>query len=231
MQIHYLEIVTKQVDAVCAAYQAASAVQFGEPDSALGNARTAPLAGGGLVGVRAPLHETEEPVVRPYWLVDDIKAAVAAAVSAGAQVAHPPLEIPGHGTFAIYIQGGIHHGLWQLSASASLWIRNELAEVGMILPTRDAEDEAAIGTERRWPAAIAFPDELLPEIRRFLAAYQSRPGFPEGTVSAALGAFGLVEYAACAAVRLNSRSLRRRGAWSSTRDLEWRSDHRAPTFA
>jgi hypothetical protein len=24
------------------------------------------------------------------------------------------LEILGSGTFAIYIQGGIHHGLWQL---------------------------------------------------------------------------------------------------------------------
>jgi hypothetical protein len=60
------------------------------------------------------MHETEEPVVRPYWLVDDIEAAVTAAVEAGAVVAHPPLEIPGHGTFAIYIQGGIHHGLWQL---------------------------------------------------------------------------------------------------------------------
>ena len=23
-------------------------------------------------------------------------------------------EIPGHGTFAIYLQGGIDHGLWQL---------------------------------------------------------------------------------------------------------------------
>ena len=23
------------------------------------------------------------------------------------------LEIPGHGTFAIYITGGVHHGLWQ----------------------------------------------------------------------------------------------------------------------
>ena len=29
-------------------------------------------------------------------------------------LAHPPMKIPGHGTFAIYIQGGIHHGLWQL---------------------------------------------------------------------------------------------------------------------
>jgi len=25
------------------------------------------------------------------------------------------MEIPGHGTFAIFIQGGSHHGLWQLS--------------------------------------------------------------------------------------------------------------------
>ncbi|MBZ5499645.1 MAG: hydroxylase [Acidobacteriia bacterium] len=114
MQIHYLEIVTKEVDAVCAAYAVANGVQFGEPDAGLGNARTAALPGGGLVGVRAPLHESEEPVVRPYWLVDDIEAAVAAAVEAGGEVAHPPMEIPGHGTFAIYILGGIHHGLWQL---------------------------------------------------------------------------------------------------------------------
>src|SRR5687767_13794730 len=114
MQIQYLEIVTKEVDAVCAAYAATHGVQFGEPDARLGNARTAVLAGGGLVGVRAPLRETEEPVVRPYWLVEDIEAAVAAAVQAGGKLAHPPMEIPGHGTFAIYIQGGNDHGLWQL---------------------------------------------------------------------------------------------------------------------
>lgn len=113
MQIHYLEIVTEEVDAVCAAYAAANGAQFGEADAGLGGARTAPLPGGGSVGVRAPMHETEDPVVRPYWLVDDIHAAVAAAMEAGAEVAHPPLEIPGHGTFAIYIQGNIHHGLWQ----------------------------------------------------------------------------------------------------------------------
>jgi len=114
VQIYYLEIVTKEVDAVCAAYAAANGVQFGKPDARLGNARTAALAGAGLIGVRAPMHETEESVVRPYWLVDDIKASVAAAVKAGGVVAHAPLEIPGHGTFAIFIQGGIHHGLWQL---------------------------------------------------------------------------------------------------------------------
>ncbi|MBT6211199.1 MAG: hypothetical protein HOI35_14430 [Woeseia sp.] len=35
----------------------------------------------GLVGVREPMHEDEEPVVRPYWLVDDIEAAVEAATA------------------------------------------------------------------------------------------------------------------------------------------------------
>jgi uncharacterized protein len=76
--------------------------------------RSAPLPVGGLVGVRAPMSEVEQPVVWPYWLVDDIEAAVAAAVAAGGVVAHSPMEIPGHGTFAIYIHGGVHHGLWQL---------------------------------------------------------------------------------------------------------------------
>jgi hypothetical protein len=60
------------------------------------------------------MDEAEGPVVRPYWLVDDIESAVAAAVESGAEVAHPPMLIPDHGTFAIYIQGGIQHGLWQL---------------------------------------------------------------------------------------------------------------------
>lgn len=114
MRVYYLEIVTKEVDAVCAAYAAANGVEFGTPDAGLGNARTAAMLGGGLVGVRAPLRDTEEPVVRPYWLVDDINAALAAAEKAGGKVAHAPMEIPGHGTFAIYIQGGIHHGHWQV---------------------------------------------------------------------------------------------------------------------
>lgn len=114
MQIQYLEIVTKDVDAVCAAYAAMNGVQFGEPDAGLGNARTAAMPGGGLVGVRAPLRANEEPVVRPYWLVKDIEEAVAAVVQAGGHVAVPPMEIPGHGRFAIYLQGGNDHGLWQI---------------------------------------------------------------------------------------------------------------------
>lgn len=89
MQVHYLEVVTPDVEAVCAAYAAAHGVEFGGPDAGLGGARTARMTEGGH------------------------RAAVDAAVKAGAVVAHPPLEIPGHGTFAIYIQGGVHHGLWQ----------------------------------------------------------------------------------------------------------------------
>lgn len=112
-RVHYLEIVTPDVDGVCAAYAAADGLTFGAPDAGLGNARTAPLPGGCLVGVRAPLAEHESPVVRPYWLVDDIESALQAAVAAGAEIAHPPLEIPGHGRFAIYIQGGVQHGLWE----------------------------------------------------------------------------------------------------------------------
>ena len=114
MRVHYLEIVTSDVDAVCSAYAAAGGLQFGEPEAGLGHARTASMPGGGMLGVRAPMHETEEPVVRPYWLVDNLEAALAAAVEVGAEVAHPALEIPGRGRFAIYVQGGVHHGLWQL---------------------------------------------------------------------------------------------------------------------
>lgn len=114
MQVQYLEIVTPEVDAMCATYSQMLGVTFGEPDAGLGNARTAVLTNGGMIGIRAPMIEAEEPVVRPYYLVDDIEAAVKAAEASGAQIAHPPMEIPGHGTFAIYIQGGNHHGLWQL---------------------------------------------------------------------------------------------------------------------
>ncbi|MHC5209909.1 MAG: VOC family protein [Planctomycetota bacterium] len=117
-QVYYLEIVTKEVDAVCAVYTAANGHQFGEADPVFGYARTAALPGGGMLGVRAPMRASEDPVVRPYWLVDDIASAVAAAEDAGSEVAHPPMEIPGHGTFAIYIKGGVEHGLWQREGRA-----------------------------------------------------------------------------------------------------------------
>jgi hypothetical protein len=115
LKVQYLEIVTASVNQTCDALAAAHGVVFSEPIAEFGNARTANLKDGGRLGVRAPMRDTEEPIVRPYVLVDDIEAALKAAEMAGAKVAFPPMEIPGgQGIFSIYILGGIEHGLWQL---------------------------------------------------------------------------------------------------------------------
>ncbi|MBX3373083.1 MAG: hypothetical protein KF817_04555 [Phycisphaeraceae bacterium] len=114
MRVQYLEVVTTDVDGICAQYARVLGLAFRDPDPALGGARTATLAGGGMLGIRAPLRDTESPVVRPYVLVDDIEAAVSAAAASGAIVALPPMPLPGHGTCAIVVQGGIECGLWQL---------------------------------------------------------------------------------------------------------------------
>ncbi|MEM1154534.1 MAG: hydroxylase [Pseudomonadota bacterium] len=114
MKIHYLEIVSNDVEAIRQTYEASHSVSFGEPDELLGGARTCILSDGSIVGVRSPLRDTEDPVVRPYWLVDDINLAVSKAEKAGAQIAMPPMEIPGKGKFAIYLVGGNDHGFWEL---------------------------------------------------------------------------------------------------------------------
>src|SRR5688572_14789022 len=62
LKVHYLEVVTPSVNETCDALEQAHGVTFGEPIAELGNARTATLEGGGRMGVRAPLRETEEPV-------------------------------------------------------------------------------------------------------------------------------------------------------------------------
>jgi predicted enzyme related to lactoylglutathione lyase len=113
MLVQYLEVVTPDVEATCSALEKVHGVSFGEPEAELGNARTATLSGGGRIGVRAPMREDEEPVVRPYLLVDDIEAAVKAAEAAGGQFAVDATEIPGHGKFAIYFLGGIQYRLWE----------------------------------------------------------------------------------------------------------------------
>ena len=113
LNVHYLEIVTPSVNETCDALEKTHSVTFGEPIAVLGNARTAKLKDGGRIGVRALMGE-EQPVVRPYVLVDDIQAAVKVAAAAGAEVLMPPTEIPGQGTFAIYYLGKIEHGLWEL---------------------------------------------------------------------------------------------------------------------
>lgn len=113
MHIHYLEIVTPDVDAVCTAYSQIHGVTFGDKDPNLGGARTAELAGDGRIGVRAPMHDSEQSVVRPYTLVEDIDKSVALAADAGAEIALPPTELPGHGMCAVLVQGGVQTGLWQ----------------------------------------------------------------------------------------------------------------------
>lgn len=114
MQIHYLEMVTPDVDATCELYTGVHGVEFGDADASLGGARVARLTNGAMLGVRAPMHSGENPVTRAYMLVSDIEAAVAAAKNSGAEIAVPPMEIPGHGKCAIYLQGGIEAGFWQL---------------------------------------------------------------------------------------------------------------------
>jgi len=114
IKIQYLEIVTPAVDETCDVLTKTHDIVFSDPIAELGNARTAELSDGGRISVRAPMRDTETPVVRPYLLVDDIEAAVEIAKKSGAEIAIPPMKIPGQGTFSIYILGGIEHGLWQL---------------------------------------------------------------------------------------------------------------------
>lgn len=119
MKVHYLEIVTPEVDKVVATYSQLHDITFFDGDPMLGGARTALLLGdsGGWIGIRPPMREDESPVVRPYILVDDIKVTIERAEKAGAEIAVPPMEIQGQnvrGTCAIFIQGGIESGLWQV---------------------------------------------------------------------------------------------------------------------
>ncbi|MEM6455868.1 MAG: hypothetical protein AAF772_12290 [Acidobacteriota bacterium] len=85
----------------------------GPPGADLGLARVAAAAHGSLIGVRAPLAEHEQPIVRTYVAVDDIAKAVEAAQAAGAVIAYPPTQQGDTGTWAIYILGDVQMGLWQ----------------------------------------------------------------------------------------------------------------------
>lgn len=114
MKVHYLEVVTPNVSEVCSKYEEVHDCHFDFPDDALGGARCCELSDGSIIGVRAPMRDTEEPVVRPYWLTEDIDQAVKQVELSGGEIAHPAMEIPGKGKFAIYIYGGIQQGLWQL---------------------------------------------------------------------------------------------------------------------
>lgn len=111
--IRYLEIVTPDVEGTIAVFEASSGIKFSGPIAELGNGRLADVPGGGQISVRAPMHDAEAPVTRTYFLTDDIEAATEAAVAAGAELAHPPLEIPGRGKFSIVFHGENQFGYWQ----------------------------------------------------------------------------------------------------------------------
>ena len=113
MTVHYLEIVSDDVDTLTELYRRVHGLSFSPPDADLGQARVATRADGTLVGIRKPLAAHEEPIVRTYLAVDDIARAVAEAEKSGAVVAYPPTRQGARGTFAILIQGGVQHGLWQ----------------------------------------------------------------------------------------------------------------------
>jgi hypothetical protein len=113
MAVHYLEIVSDDVDTLTALYQRMHDLSFGPPDPDLGQARVATRPDGTLVGIRKPLAAHEEPITRAYFAVEDIQQAVTQAEKSGATIAYPPTRQGQRGTFAIVIQGGVQHGLWQ----------------------------------------------------------------------------------------------------------------------
>ena len=113
MTAHYLEIVTNDLETLTGLYERMLGLSFGPPDPDLGQAHVATGAEGTLVGIRRPLGEHELPIMRSYLKVEDIQRAVERAAAHGATVAYPPTRQGERGTFAIVIQGGVQHGLWQ----------------------------------------------------------------------------------------------------------------------
>ena len=113
VRVHYLEIVCNDVDAHCAALERVHGISFGDKVADLGQARVAGAPDGSLVGVRSPLAEHEQPIVRTYVAVEDIALAIKDAEAAGGTVAYPPTKQGDTGTWAIYILGDVQYGLWQ----------------------------------------------------------------------------------------------------------------------
>ena len=114
MNIHFLEIVTKDVDKHVGVLSTTLGVSFNGPVAEFGNAMVAVAPGGGRVSIRAPMHDEEAPTIRPYMLTNDIEAAVKSAEEAGAMIAMAPTHVPGQGTFAIYFVDDAQLGLWQV---------------------------------------------------------------------------------------------------------------------
>ncbi|AEJ60836.1 hypothetical protein Spith_0556 [Spirochaeta thermophila DSM 6578] len=113
MHVHYVEIVSTSVDAQCSFLKQVYGLSCDTMVEDLGNARVATMPNGVLVGVRSPLGDHEQPIVRTYFEVSDIMAAMRRAEAAGALIAYPPTKQGETGTWAICILDGIQYGLWQ----------------------------------------------------------------------------------------------------------------------
>jgi len=62
MAVHYLEIVSNDVDSQIALYERVHGLSFGPPQPDLGQARVATRTDGTLVGIRRPLAAHEQPI-------------------------------------------------------------------------------------------------------------------------------------------------------------------------
>jgi predicted enzyme related to lactoylglutathione lyase len=114
---HYTEIVSPDADALVTLYQRIHALSFSAPDPDLGGARVATQSDGSLLGIRKPLADHEQPIIRTYRAVDNIELAAKTAEQSGATIAYPPTRQGSRGTFAIVILGGVELGLWQHTAN------------------------------------------------------------------------------------------------------------------
>lgn len=112
--VYYVEMVSADVPATRALLEGTYGWRFQEMGPELGGSLVAVLPNGTRCGLRASMHEQEKPITRTYVRVADAKAAVARAEKLGAFVGLPPVELPGHGTIAIYFMGGVEIGVWQL---------------------------------------------------------------------------------------------------------------------
>ena len=113
MAVHYLEIVSNDVDTLTGLYQRMQGISFGPPDPDLGQARVATRADGTLVGIRKPLAAHEQPIMRSYVAVENIQQAVKKAEKHGATVAYPADPTGTAGDLCNRDSGDVQHGLWQ----------------------------------------------------------------------------------------------------------------------
>jgi len=112
--MHYLEIVTPDVEAARHLYSTAFGWSCEPAVPELGNAGVAILPGGSLCGIQPPLHIQEAPVVRTYIRVGNLELSTREVERLGASVLLEAMDLAGWGKISIVECGGIQQGLWQV---------------------------------------------------------------------------------------------------------------------